>query len=822
MSSLRPVSAGGFYLDEGLPTDYYAFADGDLSLTVERNGGINTLGVLDILDWEGKLYPDRSLTPPLLRKEGGHDGKRPLMGPGLAFLSTNRQENGRPGRSLFHFPEQMELYPHGFRSHSERYGRRLEYDLCADQRSLVLRFANHFPTRENLVVILNRAHMVHGEIATFKNQITEQVPSFLKGPDYDPTVPFADDRRAALEWGELVYDPELQAVRLEGRMTFSYGEKGVAVLLGGTRPGALTENPQRSFLTLPWSHEQPGDELGVFLVIGETLAAAHARLEQLRREGDQIRDRKFARAVNYAAEAPEIVVEGLPVATEYARVLPAFEQALLVAETDRETCIRAAAHKYGYFAMWDHISPAKAFLAYGDYDRARKLLRYMIDLPHTDRAYWVAVQMIPAVEEAVALTGDEAFLREVYPGLQRYFATLAAGADATTGMICLDCSSGVDDPKEIGIEGPIWPSCVNGWWYNACRGMENFALTLGDGGTAAEAATLGTRVAAHYPEVFFDPERGYLHAVIDPATGKGTGVYQNVATLGMDYPYGEYLLRDILRPIAEYQAYALCHPAGRSAVAYDDAACEMWKHVLMFQHLGHEAKTARAAGLGDEARRITANYLRLFDRYKVGIETQNLSGADGNVTQEANWQAFGAEAAYIALLSGVIGLQWDRGGLNYVPCDLSGAMSVRSFPRAGSAWDISVTGAGAYAPRFTVDGEALAGTLRVPAEYLGRPGRHTLEIVRGAEPWDRPTLLNAVAAPVQELRSSAADLRWSNPRAAHTSLKLYSPQRPRVVVDGRPVSSQWDETTGIAWCDVQLQPGQTVSITGAAPAAEGD
>jgi hypothetical protein len=562
--------------------------------------------------------------------------------------------------------------------------------------------------------------------------------------------------------------------------------------------------------------------MGVFLVVAETPAEGHERLEQLRHSADEIMATKILRAREYAAATPEVRVEGLPLAEHYARTFPAFERSLVLAETDREACIRAAAHKYGYFAMWDHISPVKAFLAFGDFPRAQRLLRYMIDLPHTERSYWIAVQMIPAVEEALALSGDEAFLRELYPGLCRYFQSLARGAHATTGMICLDCSSGVDDPKEIGIDGPIWPSCVNGWWYNACRALENLAWRLGDTETAAQAAAQGAVIAAHYPEVFFDPERGYLHAVIDPGTGQGTGVFQNVSTLGMDYPYGEYLLRDIIGPIAEYQAYALCHPLGRSAVAYDDAADEMWHHLLMFQHLGHEAKTARAGGLAAEAQRIAGNYLRLFDRYKVGIETQNLSGDNGNATQVANWQAFGAEACYIAVLSGVIGLQWDTGGLVYVPGDLRGEMSVRGFRVGGTTWDVTVTGTGPGVNRFAVDGEPLAGTLRLPAAYLRGEGRHTLEIERGASLGDRPLLLNAVPLAVGDLRSTAPELSFRAQGPAHASLKLYCPTPPEVTLDGRPLPCAWDAATGIAWCDAFFPAGAQVHLRAGIPGGRGE
>lgn len=108
MRTPAPVKSGGFFLPNGLPDEYYAFTGGELSLTVERHSGINTISVLDILSHDGKLYPDRCPTPALLMKEGHTCGKRPVYGPGIQFISTNRQPNGRPGRNLFHVPNRSQ------------------------------------------------------------------------------------------------------------------------------------------------------------------------------------------------------------------------------------------------------------------------------------------------------------------------------------------------------------------------------------------------------------------------------------------------------------------------------------------------------------------------------------------------------------------------------------------------------------------------------------------------------------------------------------------------------------------------------------------
>ena len=110
MKTPGPVTYGGFYFEDGLPDEYYAFTDGELSLTVERCGGINSLRVLDILEWKGKLYPDRTSTPPIFVREGNCCGSRPLFGPAVQFISESKFSDGRRGRTLHHFPEKTELY----------------------------------------------------------------------------------------------------------------------------------------------------------------------------------------------------------------------------------------------------------------------------------------------------------------------------------------------------------------------------------------------------------------------------------------------------------------------------------------------------------------------------------------------------------------------------------------------------------------------------------------------------------------------------------------------------------------------------------------
>jgi hypothetical protein len=263
-----------------------------------------------------------------------------------------------------------------------------------------------------------------------------------------------------------------------------------------------------------------------------------------------------------------------------------------------------------------------------------------------------------------------------------------------------------------------------------------------------------------------------------------------------------------VREIAEYQAYQLYHPADRTAVSYCDKASEMWKNCIMRQHMAHEVKTARAAGLGDEALRIVKCYLDVFERTKTGIETHNVSGPFGDESQRSNWQAFGARAAYEAMIDGVIGIQCDPGGFQYVPCDMKDRMTLRNYRFSNSRWNVDISGRGPFVEKFAVDGVSLRGTLRLPIELLEDGRSHRLEIVRSSTPLSEPTLLSAVGAAVTNVQSGSNTLSLTVRDKVHTSVKVFSPQRPSAQVGGHPVDVEWDEQSKIGWCDAILAPGE--------------
>jgi hypothetical protein len=786
---------GYFELEHGLPDEYYAITDGEISATVEHNGGINTIACLDILEENGRLYPDRGKTPAIFFREANSCGKRPLYGPAIQFISTTFGNGKRPGRNLFHVPEKTELYPFGFKSVSHRFGVRTSYDMAIDGREILFSFTNNSPIRNELIMTINKDHIYEGKSHSLKHQLGTRSSKIFEQ-----------------KWDFIGFDFSLNGLLMEGTMLFGSVAKKVFVLIASSQKIIFPETESRYYLSIPWNGF---DELGFCLTVADSrekvAECSRASLANLKTRISN----KIKESVKYSAESTFFSAEEFPDAEIFSKTAPSFMRAMVLAETETDACIRAAAHKYGYFIIWDQVWPARAFLLMGDWKTAAKLIRYPLrELTGKETVYeevYLAQLITLIAEDIIAVSGDKDFEKEIYGKLKSLFVIYLGRADEN-GLISASGTCGIDDPEEVGIKGDVWPSCLNSLWYSVCRAIENLALRAEDAEIAKSANKQAKLVKENYFDVFFNEENGYLYSSVSKESGRGIPVYQNVSTLGMDFVYGEDLLSPHLREIAEYQAYQLYHPAGRSSVAFHDQAHEMWKNAIMYQHISHEMRTARFSGLSDELERMMNVYFRNFRRNKTAIESHNLCGDNGDITQRANWQAFGARALYSGIFEALIGVQCHLGGFNYIPANGNGKMIIDKFRFCENNWKIIIDGEGQFAQEILIDNQKIAGTLQVPEKYLHDKQNHELTIQRTDTPFERPTLLSAIGMELVDLESTETELTFKSKWKVHTTIKIYCPKEPKISMNDEIISFKWDSDKNIAWLDIVIKPEDKIII----------
>ena len=781
------------------PDFFHVFNNGPLSVCVERYGGIDSIQLLDIYNHEDKLFPDRAATP--IFSKNNSSIERPLYGPALRFLKEDVN-----GEINFIYPEEIELLPAGFSSRN--------YLMLITRNCVAFEFYTETPN-QNFIVSLSTLHIKDCVISSLKNQMVDidcewgirRLPLKYREDNFQPDFPFKDEK-AEIKNCPLRFDPQKNLLVHEISQNFATGRKPLfAVLKSNVKvtlsesmnevnlKGAFPDNSKVRFVI-----SLASDEAEACRQAGEILASLSVQWEEYLNLL-----RKIERKV------PQLEIENMPFAGEFARCVPLWQNTMLMAETDKDACIRAAGNKFGFFMMWDHIYPIRDFVTQNRLDVAAKMLHYTAEYPHLHTCVWASSHFILALNEYLSFKSDKRLLQKAWPLIRKFFEFVRSFEDKETGFVLAGLGVGVDNPQEIGLDFLFYASCINGWYHGACRSAENFALELGEEKWADNFAARAEKIEDNYEKYFFDTVDGYLYAGLDQNKKAPSKIYQNTNTIALDYPFGNILLRRIMKRLAEFQVRKLRHPMGQLAVPFDSPVnCEMWRNVHMNQHLGHECKLRRYTGYSNDAYRIMSGYLEAFSKTGIAIETFNLSGCLGDELQRADWQTFSATGAYNAILQGLCGLVFHQGGLGFAQDEDKRRIQITNF----AGFDIDISGKGSYVRKFTVDGKVLYGTLQIPTDVasLKDKRQHKLEILRGHGVPRRIILLRALELPIVNLVSKSQCLEFTVSRYAYGSLEIYAPYPVTLTINGVKCSLECGEAPHIYFCERRFTNGARVKI----------
>ena len=70
---------------------------------------------------------------------------------------------------------------------------------------------------------------------------------------------------------------------------------------------------------------------------------------------NRIFSNKIKNSIAYSKKTTNLDCEHFPEVKIFSKTAPSFLKAMVLAETEKEACIRAATHKYGFFVGWDQI-----------------------------------------------------------------------------------------------------------------------------------------------------------------------------------------------------------------------------------------------------------------------------------------------------------------------------------------------------------------------------------------------------------------------------------------------------------------------------------
>ena len=196
---------------------------------------------------------------------------------------------------------------------------------------------------------------------------------------------------------------------------------------------------------------------------------------------------------------------------------------------------------YPLFSDWGRdtmISLPGCTLSTGRYEDAKSILRtfmaYEKDglvpnlFPEGDtkpmyNTVDAALLLIDAVWQYHHRSGDDAFVTEAWPVMQRIIANYKKGTHHSIAMDSdglIRAGGGLDQVTwmDVCVNGILptprhgKPVEINAYWYNALKIMEQFSSIVGCDGS--DYAQLAEQVKASFLEKFYIPEKGYLKDVL--------------------------------------------------------------------------------------------------------------------------------------------------------------------------------------------------------------------------------------------------------------------------------------------------------------------
>ena len=526
------------------------------------------------------------------------------------------------------------------------------------------------------------------------------------------------------------------------------------------------------------------------------------RATRLREQWPQRMAQQQARYSKVLDHAPRLSLPGFPGLETAFRLAPGHAEAAKVGDTGS---IRASCGGDYFVWGWDSLVSGHEFYRWGDTQAMRDMARFFEthraedgSIPHRydnqlgvlqATGYDFNTQLfISLVYHTFAQTGDAVWLADRYPLVREMFLRMAGQTDARGLFACLGMYP--DAPEKLGRAPDHFIAEEQGFWYSVCRMMERTARQMGDGDTATRAHDIGRVVGQHFLPAFFDPQAGFLTDSIGP-DGARNGTYPLWALMAAHTPDGIELLHPHWQALADWIEARLMTANGINMAPDDDphygtetvtTSCWfMHFDVYVMRLLRRARRGAAIARWLDMAERLFGEYLCIPELVRTGAAWVQ----DGRHLEAGQrWQMFAAMGWYRALVEGVVGVEYDIGGLTALPADVALDTELRGHHFGQSIWDVTVRGRGDWWDSIVLNGRPILGSCKLPVDCRVE-GRHDLHLTRSSATPTRPMLMAAPGAAVLDSGYTGEALHMTLAGSGPASVRLWSPNRIIVEWNGR-------------------------------------
>ncbi len=513
--------------------------------------------------------------------------------------------------------------------------------------------------------------------------------------------------------------------------------------------------------------------------------------------------------------APRLAGETIPELVECFSTVPGIVRSCTVREMGMT---RATPGAYYWIWAWDNMVTGAESLRWGDYTLVSEMTRFITthrDVNGSIPARWTRSSqpldtpphgameflLLQLVYQHALETGERQRLLDVYPyavALLHQCVALSGG----TGFV-RNISFYPDHPARFGRTDRSVVALEAGCLYGLVRILENVAILLNDDHVRETSRTLARKLEAGFLNAFWDDGRKFLVDSFDGETGERNTTYPLFSLLFLQTPLGLSLIRKVLPEMAGFMEQHLQSDSGTQMLppwdirrGSEEAVASWYPHWDLYL-LKVLRRSGRSDGImrwvhaaGETLRRLgyVPEFLMLDGLSQTNPETWRRHGSVSNVNCLTGW--------YHGILEGLLGLEFDPGGMGIVPLGLPlGRLTLRGLVHRGSRWDILVAQEGEHLAEMRIDGELLRGSTKVPARYHDTRS-HELTVKYGPAP-DELRFREILNAEVLESEGGTHSCAVRIRALGTVDIVVDQADTVHCAVDGKPVAMSIDPDSGI-------------------------
>jgi hypothetical protein len=531
-----------------------------------------------------------------------------------------------------------------------------------------------------------------------------------------------------------------------------------------------------------------------------------------------------------AAAVPSIRLPGFAHTERFFSTVPGLVESCIVRDYGIP---RATPGGYYWIWAWDAMVTALVSLRWGASELAERTVRFVnahrddgrIPMRWTHALEPLDTQPDGALETLLASltyalhreSGDNDLLREVSPSMMDHLATVTGLCDRR-GLFP-NIGFYPDLPNQFGRTEESAVAMEIAAFYAFCRVCENSALHMGDQASALTSERMISAIENSFCQVFWDPKRKFFIDAVDRKSGHRNMSYPLFSLLFLHHPPALQLIRSYLKQTSDFIKKHLVTPVGmRLLPAWDQNAGSETVSGAWYPHWDSYAiKLLRRAGYATEIMMWLGSVEVALKRLGYAPEFLGLSsslpddseawlrhGSASNLNCATGW--------YQALLEGVLGLDFDPGGLTIVPLALPlDEVAVHGVRHLGTRWNVEIDHSGISLQELRVDGRIQEGCLKIPKSFHDR-GEHQVDLLYG-EQEPKPHFAELSNAEVLNVDSGPDGVEVALQALGQVDVVFFAPADWSLFVDGTHVGAVKSEQQGHYSASLSIPGRHTLHIS---------